>query len=58
MNLHVVLEKQKKGGFTVYIPELPGCISEGETQKEALENIREAKKLYLTEFVMGDANER
>ena len=50
MKLHVVLEKQKEGGYTVYVPELPGCISEGETVKDALKNISEAKVLYLEEL--------
>lgn len=44
---HVVLERQEEGGFTAYIPELPGCISQGDDEKEALANIREAKELYL-----------
>jgi predicted RNase H-like HicB family nuclease len=29
------------------VPSLPGCISEGDTKEEALENIKEAKELYL-----------
>lgn len=37
----------KVGGFTVTIPALPGCISEGDTFEEALENIQEAATLYL-----------
>lgn len=47
MKLTVVLEKQEEGGFTAYVPSLPGCISQGETKKEALENIKEAIELYL-----------
>ena len=47
MNLKVVLEPSDEGGFTVYVPGLPGCISEGETREEALANIREAIALYL-----------
>ncbi len=35
------------GGYTVTIPALPGCISEGETFDEALANIKEAAELYL-----------
>lgn len=35
------------GGYTVTIPELPGCISEGDTFEEALHNIQEAAELYL-----------
>jgi predicted RNase H-like HicB family nuclease len=47
MKLKVVLEPSEDGGFTVYVPSLPGCISEGDTEVEALANIREAIELYL-----------
>ena len=47
MRLKVVLEPSDEGGFTVFVPSLPGCISEGETTEEALANIREAIELYL-----------
>lgn len=47
MKLHVVLEPSDDGGFTVHVPALPGCISEGNTRDEALTNIREAIELYL-----------
>ncbi len=47
MNLKVILEPQEEGGYTVYVPSLPGCISEGETKQEALQNIKEAIGLYL-----------
>jgi predicted RNase H-like HicB family nuclease len=47
MKLKVVLEPSAEGGFTVFVPALPGCVSEGETHDEALANIREAIDLYL-----------
>ncbi|MBI2142428.1 type II toxin-antitoxin system HicB family antitoxin [Candidatus Woesearchaeota archaeon] len=47
MKLKVVLEKQEEGGYTVLIPSLPGCVSQGETKEEALVNIKEALELYL-----------
>ena len=47
MKLKVVLEPSEEGGFTVYVPSLPGCVSEGESENEALQNIREAIELYL-----------
>ncbi len=47
MRFKVVLEPSEEGGYTVYVPSLPGCISEGETVEEALKNIREAIELYL-----------
>jgi len=43
----VMLEPSEEGGFTVFVPSLPGCISEGDTLEEALKNIREAIELYL-----------
>ena len=47
MRFRVVLEPSEEGGFTIYVPSLPGCISEGETEEEALRNIQEAIELYL-----------
>ncbi len=47
MGLKVVLEPSDEGGYTVYVPSLPGCISEGDTIDEALANIGEAVELYL-----------
>ncbi|RUR83346.1 type II toxin-antitoxin system HicB family antitoxin [Chlorogloeopsis fritschii PCC 9212] len=47
MKIKVVLEPSDEGGYTIYVPSLPGCISEGETIEEALENIKEAIELYL-----------
>ena len=46
---------EEKGGYTVTIPSLPGCISEGDTFEEALHNIQEAASLYLE--VMGKRRE-
>lgn len=43
----VILEAQPEGGYTVYVPELPDVISEGDNREEALENIRDAIKGYL-----------
>lgn len=51
MKYHIVLEKQEEGGYTAYVPELPGCISQGETEKETLENISEAISLYEEELL-------
>ena len=43
----VILEPNESGGYTVTVPLLPGCISEGETEEEALSNIKEPIELYL-----------
>lgn len=47
MDFHVILEEQEEGGFVAYIPELPGCHTQGETREETIENIKEARDLYL-----------
>jgi predicted RNase H-like HicB family nuclease len=47
LKLRVILEPSDEGGYTVYVPSLPGCISEGENIDEALANINEAIELYL-----------
>jgi predicted RNase H-like HicB family nuclease len=46
----VVLREEKGGGNSVQCIELPGAISQGETKKEALENIREAIQGFLEAF--------
>lgn len=50
MKLDIIFEKQKEGGYTAYVPALPGCISEGNTKAESMKNIREAISLYLEEI--------
>jgi predicted RNase H-like HicB family nuclease len=59
MRFKVVLEPSDEGGYTVYVPSLRSCISEGETVEEALKNIREAIELYLEpaddDLVMEDS---
>ena len=47
MKLKIILEPSEEGGYTAYVPSLPGCISEGNTKEEALKNIKEAIELYL-----------
>ena len=48
MNWRVILEQDRgTGDWAVWCPELPGCTSAGETQNEALEEIREAIAFYL-----------
>jgi predicted RNase H-like HicB family nuclease len=43
----VVLKSEPDGGFVVYVPALPGCVSQGDTREEALDNIREAAELWV-----------
>ena len=46
MKYKVRLEKSEEG-YAVWCPGLPGCWSQGETEEEALENIKDAIKTYL-----------
>jgi predicted RNase H-like HicB family nuclease len=46
----VIISSQPGGGFFVECPTLPGCYSQGETETEALENIREAIELALEDM--------
>jgi predicted RNase H-like HicB family nuclease len=43
----VVLTPEEGGGYSVTVPALPGCVSQGATRDEALELIREAIETYL-----------
>ena len=56
-NYHVSLKRQRGEGFIAKCIELPGCLSEGKTQSEALKNIQDAIKLYL-EDVEAEAKEK
>jgi predicted RNase H-like HicB family nuclease len=47
MQFTVKLEESDEGGYTAQCLELPAAISEGDTKKEALENIKEAIQLFL-----------
>ncbi|KAF0109345.1 MAG: hypothetical protein FD146_389 [Anaerolineaceae bacterium] len=46
MKYRVKLEKSEEG-YAVWCPGLPGCWSQGETEQEALENIKDAIETYL-----------
>jgi len=47
MKYRILIELDEDGVFVVECPSLPGCISQGKTRKEALENIQDAIKGYL-----------
>lgn len=58
MKIRVVIEPSDEGGYTVHVPSLPGCISEGETVQEALENVHEAIELSISSRSRTSASER
>ena len=45
----VILSEETKG-YSVQVVQLPGCISQGKNQKQAIANIREAIEGYLEAF--------
>lgn len=47
MIFHVTLEQAEDGWIVAECPALPGCVSQGQDEKEALENIREAITAWL-----------
>ena len=48
MNFKVIVEKDEDGFFIATVPALPGCISQGKSEKEALKNIKEAISLHIS----------
>ncbi|GAB4504916.1 MAG: type II toxin-antitoxin system HicB family antitoxin [Anaerolineales bacterium] len=59
MKYKIRLEKTEEG-YAVWCPGLPGCWSQGETEQEALENIKDAIKTYLetVEILLKDKQTR
>jgi len=47
MRYTVVLEQEGDGGYVASVPALPGCVTQGDTRQEAMDNIREAIELYV-----------
>lgn len=42
-----IFTPEEEGGYSVSVPDLPGCFSQGKTFEEAKDNIKEAIELYL-----------
>lgn len=47
MMFHIIMETAEDGWVVVECPALPGCVSQGKDEKEAIENIREAITAWL-----------
>ena len=57
MRCVVILCRSDGEGYSVSIPSLPGCWSQGNTKAEAIDNIKDAAQEYLSvamEVAMGD----
>lgn len=51
MKFRVLVEPDEDGVFVAECPSLPGCVSQGATRGDALENIQDAIKGYLESWV-------
>ena len=47
MDFKVVLTRGQSGYFVATVPSLPGCVTQGRTEKDALKNVQEAISLHL-----------
>jgi len=47
LEYNAIFAPEKEGGYSVSVPDLPGCFSQGDTFEEAENNIKEAIELYL-----------
>ncbi len=47
MRVQVVLEQDEDGFWVAEVPAMPGCLSQGNTREEALDNVREAIEGWL-----------
>jgi len=50
----VILIPDETGGYVVEVPSLPGCYSQGETESEAMANIKEAIELHIEDMMAAD----
>ena len=47
MKLRVIIEQDENGYYIAEVPALPGCLSQGKSQEEAIDNIKEAVEGWL-----------
>ena len=51
IRLTVAIVKSKDGGYLAYVEEWPGCVAQGETEKEAEENIADVIEAYFLAMI-------
>ena len=54
MKVRVQVDRDEDGVFVAEVPSLPGCVTQGSTRAEALDNIREAITAYLESLKAHD----
>jgi antitoxin HicB len=47
LSYRILLKEEHEGGYTVVVPSLPGCVTYGNTRKEAIIMAKEAIELYV-----------
>lgn len=47
LEFSVVILEDEEGGYVAYVPELPGCHTQGDSLDEVIKNVKEAIELYL-----------
>ncbi len=61
MRIKIILESNDEGGFTAFVPTLPGCVAEGDTADDALASVRAAIVACLApedeDLLAGDGGE-
>ncbi len=50
-NLRIMLRKEPEGGYTAFVPSLPGCVTYGDTIDEAIKMVKEAVELYIESLI-------
>ncbi len=51
MKYTIIIEKGRESGFVAYAPALKGCVSQGKTKSEALNNVKEAMEVYVAALI-------
>ena len=57
MKLKVVIHQAEEGGYWAEVPAIPGCVSQGETREELLNNVQEAIEGCLSVELERDEDE-
>lgn len=60
LEYNTIFQKEPTGGYSVWVPSLPGCTSQGDTFEEATENIQVAIQLYIEDSsdIQSDSKEQ
>ncbi len=55
---YLIIIEPTKTGYSAYYPDLPGCVTVGDTVEQTREHMKEAIELYIEELMENNANER